>query len=603
MPLREDILVTLQTEGVPDLIQVSKAMKKLGFNLRLAGRDLMRMAGGLQRLSGFLMGFTSNVFKSSDIVSDAFGDIGMALEDIFEDTGILESFVEILEWVAEILEANPWIAYVLAALAIVGVFVLIMSKIMMLGGFIKLLIGSVFSAETAHMSWTEKIGFTAKALLGLNEQLRRNLSLQVQVLAYAKQQGITYAEAWKQVDKLAKGQGVARKEASKWKEGMKKIGKVAIAGTAIFGGLLGLFMMAEPIMEIMGAVFDVVGQAIEVIITPFEDLIWQVIEFFEARPELLAALLLAVVGAILAMKASGFVQWLKDTVGGAGSLIDKVGPAKDKVAGLGTEIIKLAAAIGILLVAMAGAIWILSQTGYTIPEIVSLMGALTVSVITLGGTFIAFAIILGAVGMAGVTLVPILLPLAAVLLAIGTAGFLIGAGFLAAGVGIKLATQGIASLVGNVSGVIALVGALFALGLAMFMVGAAAFPAMAGIFGLALAVGALAASLVFLAVPLGMIKSLGGTPAVLAAINKLPSFQEGGFIQEGGLAVVHPKETIVPAKGKPLGGGYQPKEPPMTVTVDVTGVSSVEEIIQRAVEASVDQLSVKFEKRFRRSEY
>jgi len=187
MPLREDILVTLKTEGVPDLTQISKAMKKLGFNLRLAGRDLMRMAGGLQRLSGFLMGFTSNVFKSSDIVSDAFGDIGMALEDIFEDTGILEAFVEVLEWVAEILEANPWIAYVLAALAIGGVFVYLMSKIMMLGGFIKLLIGSVFSAETAHMSWAEKIGFTAKALLGLNEQLRRNLSLQVQVLAYAKQ--------------------------------------------------------------------------------------------------------------------------------------------------------------------------------------------------------------------------------------------------------------------------------------------------------------------------------------------------------------------------------------------------------------------------------
>lgn len=603
MPLREEILISLETEGIPDVEEVQRAMTRLGFNLRLAGRDLMRLAGSLHHLSDWLTGFSGGVMRSSDIIQDAFGDVRYALEDIFEVTGIIDSLANSLEGLAEFLERNPWVAWMLAGLAVIGIIVLILSKIMMFLAFIKLLVGSVLSARDANMGWRETISFVTRALLFQNAALRENLSLQVRIAAYARERGISYKEAKQQVDQMYKAEEKSLKQGKKWGAGMKRLSKITLIGAGIFGALLGLFLMAEPVLEILTAAFEVIGEAIEIIIAPFEDLIWQVIAFFEANPELLAGILVAIAAAFITMKATGIVQWLKDLLGTSSTILTKTGPIRENVAGLAKDILALAAAVGILLVAVSGAVWILSQTGYTLPEIITLIGTLTIAVIILGGTFITFALLVAAAGVPLAALSPILLPLAVLLLAVGAAAFLVGAAFLLAGLGVKLACEGIASLVAYAPQVFNLGSALLVLGAALGLVALAALPAVIGIMALSAAIFALSLALIALTVPLAIIRALGGTPAVLAAIQKLPSFQKGGVVTETGIAVLHEREVVTPARGRALRERYRPKEPPLTVSVDVTGAGSVEEMIRRAVQASVGQVSEQIERRFRRREY
>jgi len=604
MGIAEEVMVFLNVKGAPSLDQINTAMTKLGYNLRLAGRDMMRMGGSLQRLGTWMQSFAGGVFNSSDLIQDAFEDIGFALLDAFEATGIIDEVVGKLEWLAQVIEDNPWIALLLTILAVAGVVVFFLGKLFSVIGFMQLLVGTVLSAKSAHLGFIDTLRVLTGVLSGHTTAIQQNIAAEVAALAQKKA-----IDTQTKMDTFFTGQNTAaQKEAQKTqKKGGKGMATMAgIMGMTglIFGGLLTLFFAAEPIMEIMGAIFEVVGDAVEIIIAPLEEFIWGIIEFFDAHPEMLAAILIAIATAIIAMKVTDFIGFLSGIAGGAATVMTKALPLQICIKGLGTAIIDLAIAIGILLFTMAGAIWILDQTKFTLPELIALIYSLTGAVILLGVAFVEMAIMIGPSATGLAALAPILYPIAVLLLAIGVAAFLVGAGFALAGVGIFLAGQGLALMAGLLPQLLVLVPTLFLLALGVSALGIAGFVAFGGLMALTIAIFALTAALLALTIPLGILRALGGEGAVVAAITKLPGFEEGGYIAKGGLAVVHPKETITPAKGRTRApGGYVPEEPPMTVSVDITGAQSVEEIVQKSVQASVDQLSKTMERKYRRTEY
>lgn len=604
MGIAEEVMVFLNVKGTPSLDDINKAMTKLGYNLRLAGRDMMRMGGSLQRLGTWMQSFSAGVFNSSDLIQDAFEDVGLALLDAFEATGIIDEVVGKLEWLAQVIEDNPWIALLLTILAVAGVFVFFLGKLFVAIGFMQLLVGTVLSAKSAHLGFIETLQVLTAVLSGQTAAIQANIAAEVAALAQKKTMDAWRKQYLKDMGLSAKAQKDEQKAIGKEKRGMAGMAGIMGMTGLIFGGLIALFFAAEPIMEIMGAIFEVVGDAIEIIIAPLEDFIWGIIEFFDAHPELLAGLLITIVTAIIAMKATDFIGWLGGVSSSVSTVMGKAGPLKDAIGGLGTEIIKLAGAIAILVLSMSAAIWLLSQTGYTIPEIIALITSLTTSVVILGATFIAFAIIVKVIGISLAALSPILLPIALLLLALGIAAFLVGAAFALAGIGIFLAGQGLAIMVSLLPQLLILVPILFGIAAGLVAAGIAAFLAFGGFLALAAGVLALTTALLALTLPLGIIRALGGEGAVVAAIKKLPGFEEGGYIAKGGLAVVHPKETITPAKGRARApGGYIPEEPPMTVSVDISGAQSVEEIVKKSVQASVDQLSKTMERKYRLTEY
>ena len=760
MGLAEDVLVFLKVEGVPELEDLQNAMTKLGYNLRLAGRDMMRMGGTLQRFGQTLMGPVQQIIAGSDIMQDAFGDVGMALEDIFEATGILDTLAEVLEWVSEVLEANPWLAWVIAIGAIVGIVILLLGKLMTAGGFVKLLIGAVLSAKDAHLTWGETIMWVTKALAGQNEELRKQLTLDA-AIAYAKGQGVEVQEKDARQKKLA-----AEASADQNKENKKgaKSGKMFL-GTALglataIGGIALMFFLLQPLMEAISPIMEAVGEAFEDVFDNLEatGVIDTIVEWIKGNKELVVGLLIAIAALPLLIsgvkalsgllgKFSGgpakqMVDVMQDTGDAAGKgsggmyktilavaalipmVIALVYAFKDfvvamKEAGvsstdvltiIGALVINLGAIMGVLtlviklfdgiksvswsvigafmalvpmvilligtmagflevasatrftaadiaivllalsgsaslligvigavtfflsrlnnvnmqalayiitltgaVIAMIGAFgWFLmvaDSTGFEVSEIISIMDKLTVAmlsfIVILAGAVLVIAALAPAASIAW--------PVVGLVLALGAAALMMGAGFFLVGLGVQAACAGIAQLAQNFMQVLilvpvlfALVGAISALAIAMIGLSVAGFIGLAGLTAFSVGIGLLALALSMLLIPLSAIAALGGAGAVEAAINKIPALQGGGVITAPGLAMVHPDETVVPAKAKPLGagvGGYQPKEPPMTVTVDVTGAKSMEDIIQRAVEASVDQLSDKFARKYKRSEY
>lgn len=116
------------------------------------------------------------------------------------------------------------------------------------------------------------------------------------------------------------------------------------------------------------------------------------------------------------------------------------------------------------------------------------------------------------------------------------------------------------------------------------------------------------------AIPLllaGVAAAIGGVVAAsVAAKPEAFSFQDLPLpvtFNEITPAVIHPGETLLPAGYKKRGPSKYQKKPEYTVTVNIEGASSVEDIVERAVIATVDELESKIsegqERHYRRSEY
>jgi len=251
-----------------------------------------------------------------------------------------------------------------------------------------------------------------------------------------------------------------------------------------------------------------------------------------------------------------------------------------------------------------------SRTGFQVSEIAGILGTLTGAIIAVIATIVGATVVLAGLSVTAAAAAPVVL----LMLGLGAAALLVGAGFMMAGLGVKMASEGIALLVGHTADLASLVPIVFTFGVAIGglaisigLLGAAGFAAFAGLGALALAIFGLAAAFSALVIPLGVIRGLGGEGAVVETIKKIPQLETGGMITDPGLAYVHPEEMVTPAKAKPLKGGgtagYTPKEAPPTITVNLTGANSIEEIVRRTVEASVSQITVIQDKKYRTKEF
>lgn len=756
MGIVQEILVFLNVKGKPEIEDVQRAMMKLGYNLRLTGRDLMRMGGSLRNLSKFFMGFSKNVFSSSDIVQDALGDVQYALLDVAEASGFLDTIVNALEWLADTIEAMPILGQVLAISFAIGLVVMLLSKIFMLVGFMRLLVGAWLSARTAGLGFGGSLKFIFKALTGQLGAWKKELEIEALAEAQSKATTEQKKKEAKATEKSAKAKKKETTQAKKSKRGLMGIltaGVMAIgvfAGMALAMGAMGPIMEATaPIWEALGEVFEWFGDLLEE-----TGIIDWIADFIRNNKELVISLLLAfaalpliisgikVLGPLIGKltdKLGGLTKFFggtSDAVTDTGGALDKTGGGFNKtllliaailpslvllvhafidflkvvketgisldelfgileilvlnlgevvaivtaaskflgqfqeigwsniivlgellaslillvyafadfvrVAGesgftaselaglitalsqnlnsiiavigavtyflgtmkdIGWEAVAMVIALGLMTIGLVTAftrfLEVAASTGFQVGEIVTILDRLTIAVIGFIAAISIAVIVMAALVPAAVAAAPIV----AILLGIGAAAFLIGAGFLLAGLGVKFAAEGIALLIGYVPQVLALGPALFGVAAGMFAVGSAGLVAAGGIAAFAGSLFLLSAALTALMVPLGIVRALGGPGAVLTVIEKIPMLEKGGIVTAPGLAYLHPNEAVTPAKVAPGRKGYQPKEPPLTVSVDVTGVSSIEEIVQRSVEASVAQISEIQERKYRRSEY
>lgn len=787
MGLVEEIFAKIEVKGTPDLEKVLAGMKKLGYNLRLTGRDLMRMASGIRKFSSWMTSFGRKVFSSSEIIQDAFQDVWYSLEDAMEATGFLDIFVDLLEKIADYIDSHPWVGLAIGIMLIIGTIGLLISQFMMFIGFTTLLSGAILSAKEAHLSLWETLKLLFQVLTGNIEAVKQVTAKTVlakmetqkysqellklidiekkdeaqkrRIYALEKKLGIRKSLNAKATKKRLKQQGLLEKKQKSFlgtiAGGIKWIASLAIG-----------FVFLSTILEAIGPILASLGDAVSDVIDQWEmeGIIDQIVRFIEANKELVVYTLLAVVllPHVLGLfkKLGGVIGKITGKIRGvtkaAGDTADTTGEANKgwnktlvlllalipevvlliyamaefvkQVAASGFELSQLGAIIGILVGAIGGIMGILLLTIKVLDGVKSISSSVIAAFITLAGVALALVIAFGefllmakatgfdaaaiatilialtgavgglmvvisgatyllsklnsvnlnAIGMiitlAGVIIGLILalgtfldiasrtgfqvseistildkltgaivvlvatlvaavsifsllsfaagaaMPVVAVLLGIGAAALLIGAGFYLAGLGIKAGCQGLALLVSYVPQLVALIpiiGTLIlvfgGLGLALGAASLAFFAAFAGlaalaigIFGVAAAVGALAVALN--AIPDwaqgfvgGIGKAIGG---IAGGLGKIIGLQAGGVVTAPGLAVLHPAETVLPAKAKPLGvGKYQPKEPPLSVSVDITGARSIEEIVQKAVIASSEQLSERMAKKYRRSEF
>ncbi len=584
MTLQEQVLISLNIKGDAKLRKIEGAVSKLGYNLRLAGRDLMRMGGSLQRFGATLSSVAAGVFKASDIVQDAFGDIGYALEDAFEVIGLLEPFVEILEKIAEIVEENPWIAWGIALAAIAGIFLTVLGKIMVFSGWMKLLTGAVLSAKDAGMSLGETIYWVTMALAGQGEVLRQQLIYETALNAQLTKKKKVYQElgfslesqkAWikkmgpqyqtqlsylNKVDKettalsndllkQARHAGIASGGFTNLAQSLKgtvgrgrKVGGTFKSMIGYGLGLVSIFLLMGPLMETLQPLFEGLADAGEMVLDPLTPLIESFADLVEENPMLVAGLL-GLLAAILSFgKIKAAWEGIKDFVGWLKDMPDHIRSVKDGIVSLGGKLKTLTSKFkGVL---EKGWDWV-KNLGPKMLKMLSQHG--------IGWTSLA-AGVAGAVG-----------------------GFLLG---ITAG-------RMLIDAFGPLGGVIMpLIGVVMAL--------TAAILALHGTISWGVAVPVLLAAVG---------TAIGGVMAYKSDLMAMASFQglkrPVTFGAETA-AVLHPGETLLPAGGYK---GYTPKEEPLPITVDVTGASSMEEIIRRAVEASASQISERMERRFRSSEY
>ena len=233
-----------------------------------------------------------------------------------------------------------------------------------------------------------------------------------------------------------------------------------------------------------------------------------------------------------------------------GSAISFLGPLLG-AGGLGGALAALfpvVIAIGAAVLAGVGVFLLLTDVIGPIPAaIIAIVTAIAVGIITfklvsaaliaVGSAGAAAAPGIAAVGGASITLVPIILALAAAALAVGAAIWMAGEGFKAAATGVQIAASAILLLAANIDKVIPLVPVLLGLAAgmtAMAVAGIAMLGGAAGVIAMDLAIVGLAVSLTMLA------GALWAAAAAAEAFNAVggvvSSIVEGATDLIGGLA-------------------------------------------------------------------
>lgn len=574
MGIAEEVLIFLNVKNMPALKDVQKAMIRLGYNLRLAGRDMMRMAGSLRNTSRFFMSFAGRVFSSSDIIQDAFGDIRYALEDIMEATGILDFIADVLELIARVVEDHPILAWLMIISFGVGVLMLFLSKVLMFLGFMRLLVGAVLSARTANLSLIDSIKWIIAVMTGETESIKRNVEQQTLDLAIRKRRIAVMQEQAKWQTAVGRWNKRALREEKKRGRGLKGLVSAGLKTAASFG-LLALALMAiQPLMEALAPIFEAAGEVISEMISPLEPLIEAIAQWIEENPEL-AMTFFGVIAGIL-----GLLVYLPKLLTAFKGGIDILTKIIDKIPTLSEAFTTLKGNISTFLstVKEKFVAWkdkVIESLSGVKDAFIRLGSTIKEKITTAAST--VFSFFKSLISKIGEKVVPAL-----VFLKGHISSLALGIG---AAVGAFLVIDSLlralpAELRAPVGAIVALIAAI----------GAATVAWMA--FHGTMTVGT--------AIPI----ILAAVAAGIAGVKAMAGFQNlrrPVEIVEPTLAVLHPGEEVHPRRRRV--STYRPKEPPLTVTVDVTGAGSMEEIIQRAVEASYAQISEQMERKYRRSEY
>jgi len=520
MGLIEDIAIKVlgAKDAVSAFQDLDKGMKRLGMTLRLSGRDWMRMGSSFVRTGTGLMGILGKLSKGSSFLSDWFEEMAWIMEDIGDVIGgqlspFFEFLVNILETLTDILDANPWLSWLLVIGAVIGLVLVLVGKMMSFMGTLHLLTGTFMTAGEqglgfldtlklimfgTHSSAQETRTYAAQ-LAGLGPVMD-TISSKHQVMALHLKDyrnsirlvGQENQRQWAWSNAAISSQVKLTKATKKGAKQQKGLGKNIKGMATPLIGLVGGFFLLMGAMEHLSPIFEALGDVVDIIFEFFEPLIDLIANIIEENPALIATMLLAVIAAIIAMKATDFIGWLKGLFSGVSQVGDKIPSLSTNTGNLAKNIIALAAAVGILMISMAGAIWILDQTSFTIPQIISLMGALTATVIALTGTFIVFGIIMAVTGVTLAPLIPVILALSAAMLGFGAAVF--------------LASSGVALMVNSISGLLTSIRGLRGTRITLF-----------GPFGL----------------PMGGIE--------------IASLEGGGLVKGEGFAYLHPDEVVTPA--------------------------------------------------------
>jgi len=436
MGIAEEVLVYLKVKGTPDLKNLDQAMTRLGYNLRLAGRDLMRMGGQLDRVGQYFKGFAGNVFKSSDIMGDAFDDIQLAWQDVFEETGIIDSFAGAMEGLAEIIEANPILAWGAMALFVFGQIASSLGILFKLIGFMNLAVGATLSARSAGLGWAESIKYTIQALLLQNEAIKENIKKKALAAAETRKLGGASQQAGKKWKQSTLFQEKSEKESKKQKKGLKGLGKTLLFGISALSGLIVGMTLIGPIMEAVAPIFEAIGDAVTDVFDALEasGIIDWIVDFIENNKELVVAMLVAVAALPLLISGVKTLGPLLGKLGGKFKIVTDIfkggGEAGETASG---GFNKTLLAIAAILPSIVGLVWaftefikVVSKAGFTISEIGVLLALMTANVgaiVTVVGVLSKFLSGLNQMGWGTVAMVAALMS-GAVALALAFSHFL-----------------------------------------------------------------------------------------------------------------------------------------------------------------------------------
>lgn len=622
------LLCAAQTKLQP-LTEAEERIERLGMRMRLTGRDMMRLGGTLYRFYSMVEAQIGRILKGSLLWEAGLEDVEWALEDVGSVLGdvlvpILDALVPIIESFADALEASPILRFGVI-LAIIGIFIgKLIALFQSLTGAINLFFGAIFTARRYGLNFLQAL----KALWiglwkgeeGVKAYIEGVKGLSKGHRKYSKGIIADLKKWWKSIG------GVT----GALKFLTKSLFQLFVFGLLGVFAFVALTSIAEPLLHLFEAIGEALWPIFEPIVNIIEGITDWVEENPELAAGI-TLIILALGTILLLLTKFGFLgklvsagvgkltgafEILTGPLGKAGKaawkntlanaalvaaialLIYAIGNFFGTLLGMGVGLWEAVAALGAVLLAILGfivglglAAKMLSTLG---PEIwvgiaaiaglalvaVLLTWALTQLLVPLmempGGIanlyLLEGAIIVLLVAFAGLTLflgafAPLALMGASVMLILAVAALVFGAALWVAGAGIQLAAGGMAILASNLDKISALIGPMFSLAAAILALGAAGFVAFGGLMLLATAIFALSAALMALVVPLGIIRALGGEGAVVAVIERLPAFQEGGIITRGGVAVVHAGEEIRPAEAARRKKEV-PVAPPLTININ-----------------------------------
>jgi hypothetical protein len=591
-----DVLIRLRGDK-KGVAEITGSLDDLGSRLRLTGRDLMRLGSEIEKFMGFALGSIFKILAASEEWNVAMEDLNLAVGDIGDALAIglvpiIDALLPLLEGIADLIEKNQWIVWLVVVILLVAAIGKLYGWMLQMKGMFSMMIGLVIKSKTNMLSWSTSIraGIIAwkdlvtgsKSTISYLEKKQGSILKTGENLEYTGEAALTTSEGMDKVGKSSKG----LKKGGSAAKGMM----LPLAGIMMLGGaFIALLMASEPIMDLVSDLLDALGDAFAVIADAIAPVIEAIGNWVEENPLLAAEIIAAIAAIVIFLSVGGF---LKDTLGGIVGVLGKasggMSDIQKTIKPVTGQILELAGAIGILALSLAAAIWLLSQTRFTVPELIALLWNLVAVVNILGATFIGLAIASSlAVGAGALaSLAPVLYPLAGLLIAVGIAALLVGLAFLAAGAGINLACQGLVLLVNSIPELLALVPLLIGIGAGFMLLGLYALGAMVPIFGLAIALGALAMAIIALVGALALLNAMGlGT--VAGAIGQgiasamMPHMLAGGIIKEAGVVYVHPGEEVVPAKvasgkgGSGMGGG---------VTININAPIGSREIADYVIE-------------------